>query len=254
MQHRRDVRQLADSLQSRAAEILGSLVHQSRSGGCLGGASGEDQQDIVLNEFLHQFHMSGVRTDSGIVASHHGNHASDDPGGNAVNERLGGSRGLRLRVGHFVQLFDNGLHRVSYGGLLFQLGNMYQLRLSVHEVLHSGAHDFPGVFARGSGIKADEVRIRHLRDGRGRDEFGVETLAQRTQRRENTLYVHHNGFAGSGEHYVLLLQEVSCHGYAAPHSDLIRGTAYAGDIDPLGTKGFRQCHHLRIFRVLTDHL
>ena len=82
----------------------------------------------------------------------------------------------------------------------------------------------------------------------------METLGQRAKGWEDTLYVHDDGLAGSRQHHVLLLQEVSGHGDSPSHSDFIGGTAHASHIDSLGSHRFCQFQHFRIFGVFTDHL
>ena len=51
------------------------------------GASGLDHQDIVLDQFLDQFHMDPVLFDPGIGAAHHTGHAPDPSVDDVVVER-----------------------------------------------------------------------------------------------------------------------------------------------------------------------
>ena len=177
MQHRRNICQLTDALQSGAAEILSLLVHESRPGSCLGRAAGEYQDNIIFNQLLHQLNVSGIRANPGIIAPNHGHGASEHTGGNALDQGFGGSQHIHLGLGYLIQGLHDGLHRIAHGGLLLQLGNMYQLRLSVYKIFHRRAHDLLGVFPGALGVKADEIRIRHLGDGGGGDKLRVEAFA-----------------------------------------------------------------------------
>ena len=254
MKHRRDVGQLADSLKTCAAQILGPLVHQAGTGCRLSGTSGKNHDDIVGNKLFHQLDMAVIRTDSGIVAAHHGHRAADYTGGNALNQRLRGSGHIHLAVGHAVQHLHDSFRGESHSGFLLHLGNINQILISVHKVFHSRTHDPLRVFPCSLRIKPDEIGIRHLGDWGGGDEFGVEAFGQRAQGRKNTLYIHHNGLTCSGQHHILLLQEVSGHGNAPPHGYFVGSTADTGHIDAVGSQRFRQGDHLRILRVFTDHL
>ena len=102
MKYRRNVSQFADSFQSRAAKIFRFFVHQASSGSRLSGTSGKHQDNVVGNQFLHQSDVSGIGTDSGVIASYHGNRAADDAGGDTFNQRFCGSGHVHLRIGHAV--------------------------------------------------------------------------------------------------------------------------------------------------------
>ena len=82
----------------------------------------------------------------------------------------------------------------------------------------------------------------------------MEALAKGSKCREDTLYVHNNRFAGSCQNYVLLLQEVAGHGDSAAHRNLVGGTADTGYGDSLCAEALRVSDHLRIIRILADHL
>ena len=57
MQHRRDVHQLAHTLQTLAAKLLGFLVHQTGLGGSLCRAAGDDEDDVIFDELLAQMDL-----------------------------------------------------------------------------------------------------------------------------------------------------------------------------------------------------
>ena len=198
--------------------------------------------------------MSGVRTDLGVVAADHGHSAAEDTGGDALQQGLGGAELVHLGVGNAVQDLDDGFHRVAHPGVLLRVGNVDQLRLPILEVLHGHLHDCLGVLTGGLGIEADELGVGHPGDGRGGDELGVEALAQGAQSGEDALHVHHDGFAGAGENYVLLVQEVARHGDAVTHGHFVGGAAHAGNGDALGAQALGVGDHLGIVGVVDDHL
>ena len=82
----------------------------------------------------------------------------------------------------------------------------------------------------------------------------MEALAQGAQCGEDALHVHHDGFAGAGQHHVLLIQEVAGHGDAVTHGDLVAGTADAGHGDALGAVFLGVGDHLGVVGVEHDHL
>ena len=85
-----------------------------------------------------------------------------------------------MGVGNAVQFLLNLLNRISHNCLLFQIRDMYQVRLSILKVLNRHLHDLLCILASRLGVETDKVRIRHLRNRRCGDELGVETLAQRS--------------------------------------------------------------------------
>ena len=131
---------------------------------------------------------------------------------------------------------------------------MYQLLFSVGKILNRCADDLLSILPCCLCVKTDEIGIRHLRNGGGGDKLGMEAFGERAQCRENALYIHYNGFTGTGQHHIFLLQEISRHGYASSHSNLVGCTADACNVDPVCSHGFCKCHHLRIIGVFADHL
>ena len=59
--------------------------------------------------------------------------------------------------------------------------------------------------------------------------------------------------AGAGENHVLLAQEVTGHGNAVTHGNLVGGTADTGDVDALGTDALCQSNHLGVVCVVNNH-
>ena len=82
----------------------------------------------------------------------------------------------------------------------------------------------------------------------------MEALAQGAQCREDALHVHHDGLAGTGQHHVLLTQEVTGHGDAVTHGDLVAGAAHTSHSDALGAVFLGVGDHLGIIGVEHDHL
>ena len=165
--------------------------------------------------------MSGVGTDLGVIAAHHGHGAAQHAGLDAVDQGLGGAVSIHMGVAHAVQLLLDGLNGVAHTGLGDLVGNVHQLALPVLEVLDSHLDDCLGVVTGILSGELDELGVGHPADGRGGDELGVEALAQGAQCGEDALHVHHDGLAGAGQHHVLLVQEVTGHGDAVTHGDFI---------------------------------
>ena len=105
---------------------------------------------------------------------------------------------------------------------------MYQLRLSVLEILDGHLYDSLCILCRILRAEADELCIRHLCNRGSGHEFGVEALGQRPKCRENTLNVNDDCLTGSGQNYILLLQEVTCHRNTTTHCYFVGGTADTG--------------------------
>ena len=102
-------------------------------------------------------------------------------------------------------------------------------------------------------MELDELGIGHPGDGRGGDELGMEAFAQGAQGGEDALHVHDNGLAGAGQNHVLLVQEVTGHGDAVTHGDLVGGAAHTGDGDALRTHGLGISNHFGVVCVINDH-
>ena len=249
-----NVHQLADPLQAVAAELLGLLAQQAGLGGSLGGATGDHDDDVVGDELLHQLDVGGIRADLGVVAAHHGHGAPEDAGLDALHQGLHGTSDVHLGVGDAVQALLDGLHGVAHGGVLLQVGDMYQILVAVLEVLHGQLHNGLGVLPGVLGVELNEVAVGHPGDGGGGDELGVEALAEGAQSGEDALHVHHDGLAGAGEDHVLLLEEVAGHGDAVAHGHLVGGAAHAADVDALGALLLGQSDHLGVLGIENDHL
>ena len=254
VQDGRNTGQLTHTLQACAAVLLGLLrIHEAGLGGSLSGTAGHDQDDVVLQQLLHQADVGGVGTNLGVVAADHGHSAPQNTGGHALQQGLGGAELVHLGVGNAVENLDNGLQGVANPSLLLLVGDVDQLRIPVLEVLNRHFHDGLGVVTGSLGGEADELGIGNPGNGRGGDELGMEALAQGAQCGEDALHVHDDGFAGAGENHVLLAQEVTCHGNAVTHGDLVGGAADAGDGDALGAQALGVGDHLGIIGVVNDH-
>ena len=98
VQDRRDIRparRRASGLRrSSPWRLLG--IHQTGLGGSLGGAAGDDQNDVVFQQLLHQLNVSGVGTNLGVVAADHGHSAAQNAGMHALDQRLGGAELVHL--------------------------------------------------------------------------------------------------------------------------------------------------------------
>ena len=109
MQDRRDTGQLADALQACAAVVLGLFgIHQTGLGGSLGGAAGDDQDDVVFQQLLHQLDVGGVGANLGVVAADHGHGAPENAGMDALDQGLGGAELVHLGVGNAVENLLDG--------------------------------------------------------------------------------------------------------------------------------------------------
>ena len=119
MQHGRDVGQLAHALQVGAAELLGvHRVHDGpRFGGGLRGAAGDDEDDIVGEELLHELDVGIVGADLRIVAADHGDSAAENAGGDALEQGLRGAEGVDLAVGNAVEDLDDGFEGIADAGV-----------------------------------------------------------------------------------------------------------------------------------------
>ena len=179
MKYRRNVSQLADSLQTCAAEIFCSLIHQSSPCSCLCGTSGCYDDDVICDQLLHQLDVCAVRSYLRVVTPYHSNCSTQNAGSDALDKRLGGTELVYLRVCYGIQLLYNCLEGITNRCLLLLARNMYKLRLSVLEILDCHLYDSLCIFCRILRAEADELCIRHLCNRGSRHEFGVEALGQR---------------------------------------------------------------------------
>ena len=253
MQHGRDTDQLADALEAFAAHLACIRVHQTSLGRSLCGAAGDDDDDVVLEQLLHQLNVRGVRADFRVVAADHRDSAAQNAGLHNVDQRLRGAGDVDMAVSNAVKLFLDGLNRVADAGLGLELGNVDQLGLAVLEVFNRHLDDRLGVVRRGGLVELDEVRVRHPGDRGGGDELGVEALGERAKCREDALHVDDDRFAGARQHDVLLLQEVAGHRDALTHRNFVAGAADAADVDALRAVFLGEGDHLRILGVHDDH-
>lgn len=115
-----------------------------------GGAAGDDENDVVFQELLHELDVGEVRTDLGIVAAYHGHSAPQHTGGDALQQGLGGAEFVHLGVGNAVQDLHNGLHGVTHPGLGNLVGDVHQVLVPVLEVFHCHFHNGLGVVAQPS--------------------------------------------------------------------------------------------------------
>ena len=254
MKYRRNVSQFADSLQTCAAEIFGTFVHQTRFGCCLCRASGSNDNDIFGDTFFHQLDVSGIRSYLRVVTSYHSNCATDNAGCNTFDQRFCSSGLVNLCIGNAVQNFYNCFYRVTNGCFLFNIRNVYQFRFSVLEVFDRHFYDGFCILACCFCVESDEFRIWHLSDGRSGDKLRMETFGKRAKRREDTLYVNDDCLTCTGQNHIFLLQEVTCHRDTATHCNFVGCTAYTGYGDAFSAHFFCICDHLRIVCIFADHL
>ena len=254
MQYRRDISQFTYTFQTCSADIFCRLIHKTCFSCSLCGTSGSNNDNIVSNQFLHQFDMCIVRTNLRIVTSNHSYSTADNTGSYAFQQWFRCSCHINLCIGNAIQNFHDCFYRITNSRFLFEIRNMYQFRLSVLEVFNRHLNDCFCIFSCCLSTEADKFRIRHLSDRRSCDKFGVETFAQRSQRRENTLNVYYDCFTCSGQYYVFLLQEVTCHRNTAAHSYFVGCTANTGYGDSFCSHFFCICDHFRIISIFADHL
>ena len=255
MQHGRDVGQLAHALQAGAAELLGvHRVHEAGLGGGLRGAAGDDEDDIVGEELLHELDVGIVGADLRIVAADHGDSAAENAGGDALEQGLRGAEGVDLAVGNAVQDLHDGFEGIADAGVGDLVRNVDQIGLAVREVLNGHLHNGLGVLTGVVGGEADELGVRHAGDGGGGDELRMEALRERAEGREDALHIDDDGFACARKDNVLLRQEVAGHRDAVAHGDLVCGAADAADVDALRADALGKRDHFGIIGIIDDHL
>ena len=97
MQDRRDADQLAHALEALAAVFSGVEIHEACLGRSLCRTAGDDDDDIVLEELLHELDVRGVGANLGVVAADHCDSAAQDAGLDNVGQRL--ERAERVNMG-----------------------------------------------------------------------------------------------------------------------------------------------------------
>ena len=101
-----------------AAEALGvHRVHEAGLGGGLRGAAGDDEDDIVGEELLHELDVGIVGADLRIVAADHGDSAAENAGGDALEQGLRGAEGVDLAVGNAVEDLNDGFEGIADAGV-----------------------------------------------------------------------------------------------------------------------------------------
>ena len=198
--------------------------------------------------------MCCVRSYFRVVAANHSNCSTDNTRSNALNKRFGCTSLINLRVGNTVKCLNDSFYRISNCCFMLQLRNMYKLRSSVLEVLTCKLYDILSCLSCVVRMELNEIRVWHLADRRSCDELGMEALGKRPKSREDTLNVNNDSLTCTCKHYVLLLQEVTCHRNTTAHSNLIGSTAYTGYSDSLSAHGFCIIDHFLAVCILTDHL
>ena len=255
VQHGRDVGQFAHALQAGTAELLGvHRVHEAGLGGGLRGAAGDDEDDIVGDELLHELDVGIVGADLRIVAADHGDSAAENAGGDALEQGLRGAEGVDLAVGNAVEDLNDGFEGIADAGVGDLVRNVDQIGLAVREVLNGHLHNGLGVLTGVVGGEADELGVRHAGDGGGGDELRMEALRERAEGREDALHIDDDGFACARKDNVLLRQEVAGHRDAVAHGDLVRGAADAADVDALRADALGKRDHFGIIGIVNDHL
>ena len=180
MQYRRDISQFTYTFQTCTTDIFCGFVHQTGFCCCLCGTSGSDNNDIVCDQFLHQFDMCIVRTDLRIVTSNHSNGTTDNTGSNTFQKWFCCSGFVNLAVGNSIQSFYDCFYRITNGCFCFHIRDMYQFRFSVLEVFNCHLYDCFCIFSCCLSVETDKFRIWHLSDRRSCHEFCMETFAQRS--------------------------------------------------------------------------
>ncbi len=132
MQDRRDANQLAHALEALAAVFSSVEIHEAGLGRSLCRTAGDDDDDIVLQELLHELNVRGVGADLGVVAADHCDSTAQDTGLDNVGQRLERAERVNVGVAHAVEFFLNGLDRVADACLGLELRN-------VDEVLACGS-------------------------------------------------------------------------------------------------------------------
>ena len=221
MQYRWDIRQFTYSLQTCSAEFFCFFVHQTCFCSSLCRTSRSNDNDIVCDHFLHQLDMGCIRSYFRVVTSNHGNCTADNTGCDTLQKRFCCSHLINLRVCNAIQSFYDCFYRISNGCFLFHIWNMYQFRFSVLEVFDCHLYDCFCIFSCCLSVETDKFRIRHLCDRRSCYEFCMETFAQRSKCREDTLNVYNDCFTCTGQYYVFLLQEVTCHRNTTTHCNFV---------------------------------
>ena len=198
--------------------------------------------------------MCIVRADLRIVTSNHCNCTTDNTRCYTLKERFGGSGYIYLAVGNTVKYFHKCFQRISNSCFLLHIRDIYKIRFTVLEVFTCSHNDLFCFLCCGSYIKTDVIGIRHLSDRRSCDELGMETFAQRSKCREDTLNVYYDSLTCSSQDYILLLQEVTSHRNTTTHCYFVGSTADTRYGDSLSAHALCICDHLRIICIFTDHL
>ena len=203
MQDRRNTYGLADLCQA------GTTVDRRRSGreqsvhaGGNTSTAGNENEDIVLDQFLDDGDMFFVVLGPGVVAA-------DDTGDTAdpaINDVI--VEGIVTAAEGPAQMVLDRLDAESgdLGGLMLR---NHDLRTSVLEVFDGHLDDAKGILHGIMFIELDmdDIFLLHLGDGMGSNELGMETFGDIGQILKDTLDIDYHRITGTSDNREFLLQE-----------------------------------------------